>query len=222
MRVPEVVLALGILVVVLVSVQGLIHDAGRLVGVGEDLLDIQQRARIALEKFSKEVESAARVVDDRAFFGRPPAVAPPTSCVGPGCPQGVTFEIPSANGTIAGCAYYVRYAHDMASHTLTRQVKPDPAQGAVFGTGGCVAASPEVLAADVAVLTIEYCDAAGVCAGGVPAVPLTQVVRVNGHITVAAMSGGMRQQLAVNAGASLRAVPATVSVPATHRSPESK
>lgn len=61
MRVPEIMIALGVLLVVLVSVQGLIHDAGRLVGVNEDLLDIQQRARIALEKFSKDAQSAARV-----------------------------------------------------------------------------------------------------------------------------------------------------------------
>jgi len=222
MRVPEILIALGVLLVVLVSVQGLIHDAGRLVGVNEELLDIQQRARTALEKFSKEAQSAARVVDDRAFFRRAPAAAPPASCVGPGCPQSVTFEIPSANGTISGCAYYVRYARDTASHTFTRQVKPDPAQGAVFGTGGCVAAGPEVLAAAVSLLTIEYCDAAGACAGGGPAVPLAQVVRVNGHITVAAMSGGTRQQLVVNAGASLLVAPATASVPATRGSPESK
>jgi len=222
MRVPEVLIALGVLVVVLVSVQGLIRDAGRLVGASEDLLDIQQRARIALEKFSEEARLAARVVDDRTFFLRVPAAAPPPSCVGPGCPQGVNFEIPSTNTTISGCAYYVRYARDAASDAFTRQVKADPAQGAVFGTGGCVAASPQALAASVFAVTFDYCDAGGACASGAPAVPLAQVVRVNGHITVGVMSGGTRQQRAVSVAAPLRAAPATVSVPATATPRESK
>jgi len=142
----EILVALGILVIALVAIYGLVGNAVRSFGVGEDFLDVQQNARVALEKFSEEARWTARLIDDATFFGRTPAAAPPPPCTGNLCPESANLEIPRSNPVIGDCTYYVRFARDGANNTFTRHVKPDPAQGAPFGTGGCVATGPQPLA----------------------------------------------------------------------------
>ena len=44
----EILVALGILVIALVAIYGLVNNAVRSFGVGEDFLDVQQNARVAL------------------------------------------------------------------------------------------------------------------------------------------------------------------------------
>lgn len=202
MRPLEIIVTLGILIATLVAVQGSVREAIRQAGVGEDVLDAQQQARMALERLADEARWA-RLVDDQVFFARPP-VETTAPCLGPGCPPAVTLEVARDNPHLPDCTYYARFAYDPATRTLVRRIKPDPAQAAAAGAGACVAAGPQVLATLVAAVTFEYCDAAGACAAGPLAVPPAGVARVRGRITVARWGADPAQQRMAVADAPLR------------------
>jgi hypothetical protein len=211
LTVGEVLVALGILVLALVAIFGIVDDAVRSVGVGEDLLDLQQSARLALGKFSDEARWATRLVDDAMFFGRTPVAPVPPGCVGTVCPESVNLEVPRSNPIIGGCAYYVRFARDGALNGLTRQVKPDPAQGPPYGTGACQATDPQALVTFVSSLVFEHCDAAGACFSK-PAAPSPEhVVRIRGRITVSKVRGGTTQHRTVDGDALLGSAGAATS-----------
>lgn len=192
MRPIEIAVALGVLIATLATVHGTVRDAVRAAGVGEDVLDAQQQARTTLERLADEARWA-RLVDDHAFFARPPAGGP-VPCVSPGCPPAVTLEVARDNPHIANCSYYVRFAYDPVTRTLVRRVKPDPAQGTASGIDACVPAGPQVLATLVDAVAFEYCDAAGACTTGSPAGSLAGVARVRGRITVARAGADPAQQ----------------------------
>jgi hypothetical protein len=197
MRPIEIAVALGVLVATLAAVQGTVRVAVYHAGVGEDVLDAQQQARVALERFADEARWA-RLVGDQTFFVRAPVEALPP-CTGPNCPPAVTLEVARDNPHIAGCAYYVRFAYEPATRTLTRHIKPDPTQGVTSGAPACVATGPLVVAALVEAVAFEYCDTAGVCTPERSAVSPARVARLRGRIVVAHPGADpARQRIAVS------------------------
>jgi hypothetical protein len=203
----EIMVALAILIVALVAIWGLAANAIRSFGVGEDFLDIQQNARVALEKFSEEARWASSIVSGVPLGG--------PVCLGGLCPDSVAFEVPDSNPLIPGCRYQVRFYRNAASNTFERRILPV--------VGSCPTAGTQSLAAHVANLTFLYCNAAdpAVCVNSSTSLQLSEVVRVNAQIAVAKTSGGVVQQRNVTTDAQLRNVAAVVATPMATPSPTS-
>jgi hypothetical protein len=217
LTVLEILIALGILLVALAAIYGLVSSSLRSFGVSEDFLDVQQNARVALEKFAEEARWASRLVDDAAFFARAPGGAAPPACIGGLCPESVNLEIPRGNPIVSDCSYYVRFSRDAATNTFVREVRPDGAQGAPYGSGQCVAGI-ETLASYVADLEFLYCSAGAAgatptCVNSSTAVLLSQVVRVSGNVEVSKVTNGVTQRRTVSADAQMRNVSAGAGTP---------
>ncbi|MGQ0571615.1 MAG: PilW family protein, partial [Armatimonadota bacterium] len=201
----EIVVALSILVIALAAIYGLVNNAVRSFGMSEDFLDVQQNARVALEKFSEEARWTARLVNDATFFARPPGGVAPAPCTGDLCPESVNLEIPRSNPIIPDCTYYVRFAR-VAVDTFTREIRPDDTQGPPYGTAQCVAGA-QTLASYVSGLTFDYCNGATptpLCVNNSVAVTLAQVVRMKGEIVVTKQSGASTQTRRVGSDVVLR------------------
>lgn len=203
----EIMVALGILVVALVAIYGLATSSIRSFGVGEDLLDIQQNARVALEKFSEEARWASSIVDGVPLGG-------PT-CIGGLCPESVAFEIPDSNPIIPGCRYQVRFYRNGGGNTFERRIVP------VSGT--CPTAATQVLASYVEGLTFRYCNAADppVCVNNSTVLAPGDVVRMTADVSVAKTSGAASQRREVGTDTQLRNVGAGAATPVSTPSPTS-
>jgi len=219
----EILVALGVLVVALVAIYGLVVNAVRSFGMGEDFLDVQQNARVALDKFAEEARWTTRLVSDTDFFARSPAAPEPPACVGGLCPGSVNLEIPRGNPVIPDCSYFVRFSRDPAGSTFTRLVKPDPnlLTNPNYGTGQCIATVQQDLASLVTGLVLDYCNAAETCTPPYDAVTRAEVVRMTGEITVAKVSAGVQQQRTIGTDVLLRNVGAVAPPIASTPSPTS-
>ena len=106
LTVLEIIVAMAILVVALVALYGLVSNAVRSFGVSEDFLDVQQNARVALEKFEEEARWTTGLVTAANYNARTP-VSSLVPCTPELCPDRVIFNIPKANPIIQDCTYYV-------------------------------------------------------------------------------------------------------------------
>ncbi len=220
----EIIVALAILVVALVSLYGLVSNAVRSFGVGEDFLDVQQNARVALEKFEEEARWTTGLVTAADYNARTPGTSH-AACTPELCPDRVIFNIPRGNPIIQDCAYYVLYMRK-ATNEFVRQVKPDPTQGLPYGTLSCVASAEAVLASFVTQMTFHYCNGATppVCTNppnSYTDVAFSQVVRVDGDITVTKTSGGVTRTRSVGTDVLLRNAGAAGAAPTATASPTS-
>jgi hypothetical protein len=203
----EIMVALAILIIALAAIWGLATNSIRSFGVGEDFLDIQQNARVALEKFSEEARWASGIVSGVPLGG--------PVCLGGLCPDSVAFEVPDSNPLIPGCRYQVRFYRDAASNTFQRRILPV--------SGSCPTPPPQSLASHVTNLVFLYCNAAtpAVCVNSSTAIALDEIVRVNADIEVAKTSGGATQRRNVGTDAQLRNVAAVLATPMATPSPTS-
>ncbi|MDI6772199.1 MAG: prepilin-type N-terminal cleavage/methylation domain-containing protein [bacterium] len=171
----EILVALGVLVIALVAIYGLVVNAVRSFGMGEDFLDVQQNARVALDRLVAEARWARRLV------------AAATSQV--------DIEIGGDNPLHPGCTYTVRFGHSGApSNTFDRTI--------LTTSGTCPSlAGAEPLAGHVSDVRFSYCDASGACgAGGSPAA----VVRLAAEIEVTKATGARMRQRVVSGNVQLR------------------
>ncbi len=216
---------MAILVVAVVALYGLVSHAIRTFSVGEDFLDVQQNARVALEKFEEEARWATGLVTAANYNARIP-VTSHTVCTPELCPDRVIFNIPRGNPIIQDCAYYVVYRRKPGNE-FVREVKPDPAQGVPFGSGSCVFASENAMAEYVTQMTFHYCNGATppVCTSDPPPdygrIALTTVVRVDGDITVTKTTGGVTRTRSVGTDVLLRNAGAAGAAPTASPSPTS-
>ncbi len=228
LTVLEIIVALAILVVALVALYGLVSNAVRSFGVSEDFLDVQQNARVALEKFEEEARWTTALVTAADYNARVPTTSL-VPCTPELCPDRLIFNVPRANPIIPDCTYYVMYARNASTNAFTRQIKPDPnlATNPTYGTGNCVATGEQVLASFVTNVVFHYCNGQTppVCTNppnNYLSVVFAQVVRVDGDITVTKpSSGGVLRQRSVATDVLLRNVGVVSSPPLPSASPTS-
>lgn len=223
----EILIAMAILVVALVALYGLVSNAIRSFSVSEDFLDVQQNARVALEKFEEEARWTTGLVTAANYNARIP-VTSHVPCTPELCPDRVIFNIPRGNPIVQDCAYYVLYRRKITNE-FVREVKPDPnlTDNPTYGTGSCVSSSENVMAAYVTQMVYHYCSGATppVCTSDAPPdygrITLAQVVRVDGDITVTKSTGGVTRTRSVGTDVLLRNAGAAGAAPTASPSPTS-
>jgi hypothetical protein len=165
----ELVIALALLALVLGGVYRFIVSGGHSARVTNAFLQIQAQVRAALDNVVDELRWGERTI-----------TAGPTQ---------VTVLIPQATPFSAGSPYYVTFAYDAATDTLTRQEDPDAAGPLPPGPAAAVAYAM-VQKDGSAGVSFEYFGANGNSLGGTPPDP-SLVVRIRMALT-ATMDGTSR------------------------------
>ena len=106
----ELVIALSLTSMVVLSATGLVRTAGRAAQIQEDRLEAQQAVRRAMERITEELRSAEAVLPD-------PGCAPDGLC-----PDRVTVHIPVGNPYRQDQAYDVVFQHNARQREAERRV----------------------------------------------------------------------------------------------------